>query len=119
MGNDGGGLAEESIRDAWTGTRCICQLTHNPLKIIVLLKIAYQFQNTDIVYRITKGNELKKFGLVKRHGVWSLHFRKRLKNPETFLLEIEGRIPRLQATNGTYEKPLKLFINLEVTQLPS
>lgn len=82
-------------------------------------KIAHHFQNTDIVYRITKGNELKKFGLVKRHGVWSLHFRQRLKSPEIFLLEIEGRIPRLQAINGTYEKPLKLFINLEVTQLPS
>lgn len=76
-------------------------------------------QNTDIVYRITKGNNAKQLGLVKKHGVWSLHFKKRLKSPETFQLEIEGRIPKAYQTNETYEKPLKLFVSLEVTDLPS
>lgn len=71
-----------------------------------------------MVYTIVKGNEQKKFELVNKHGVWALHFRRRLKKPGHFELILHGT-PAAQPQNESatqYEKPLTLKVRLEVTE---
>ena len=43
-----------------------------------------------IEYDIVKGNKGKQFDIVNKRGVWSLHFRRRLKEPDQFQLEIRA-----------------------------
>lgn len=70
----------------------------------------FGFQST-FEYRIAKGNEQNQFEMVKKHGVWALHFRKRLKHPGDFQLEIDGG-PVDKLENDTWEKPLTLRVRL-------
>lgn len=68
-------------------------------------------------YGIVQGNESNKFELLKKHGVWTLHFRRRLKNPETFDLTIHGRPENNTNTEDTvYEKPLILKVRIIVEE---
>lgn len=68
-------------------------------------------------YTIVKGNENNKFELVKKHGVWALHFRKRLKQPGAFDLVIHGRPEDGSSSeNKIYEKPLTLRVRIVVTE---
>ena len=41
-------------------------------------------------YHIVKGNEGGHFNINKKRGIWSLHFRRRLKEESDFKLEIRG-----------------------------
>ncbi len=72
----------------------------------------------DVEYMIVRGNENGKFELVKKHGVWALHFRRRLKHPGAFDLLVHGR--PVNSDNGSndvsYDKPLTLRVRLIVTE---
>lgn len=72
------------------------------------------FQN-DFEYIISKGNDGGHFEMVKKHGIWALHFRRRLKHPGTFDLEIDSH-PVGYARNDIWEKPLSLRVRIIVTQ---
>lgn len=65
------------------------------------------------MYVIKHGNENGVFELVRKHGVWALHFKHRLKTPGTFLVEMEGR-PKLVQKNRDWEKPLTLRLKIIV-----
>lgn len=55
--------------------------------------------------------------MVHKHGVWSLHFRHRLKQAGTFNLEIRG-VPKDKTKilkNTIWESPLVLHFKLIVT----
>lgn len=66
---------------------------------------------------IVKGNENNKFELKKSHGVWALHFRRRLKHPEVFDLMIHGRpIDTSSDDEEKYEKPLTLSVRITVVE---
>lgn len=71
----------------------------------------------DVEYTITKGNENKKFQLIKKYGVWALHFKRRLKRSGTFDLTIHGKPADLEdKVSDLYEKPLTLRIKLNVIE---
>ncbi|KAF6210291.1 hypothetical protein GE061_013395 [Apolygus lucorum] len=83
-----------------------------------IIKLMPATEADDFDYQITKGNENNMFELVKKHGVWSLHFRRRLKTPgATFHLEITAT-PTWKANNQKLrvERPLVLHIRLIVLQ---
>lgn len=68
-------------------------------------------------YTIVKGNESKKFELIKKHGIWALHFKKRLKQVGVFDLIIHGRPENsTENPNELYEKPLTLRIHITVEE---
>lgn len=68
-------------------------------------------------YTIVKGNEQNKFELINKHGVWALHFKRRLKQPGTFDLIIHGHgIDSGIRENLVYEKPLTLKVKLVVVE---
>ncbi|XP_017775669.1 PREDICTED: fibrillin-2-like [Nicrophorus vespilloides] len=71
-------------------------------------------------YKIVEGTDTKKFELLKKNGVWGLHFRRRLKHPGKFDIVIHGRPADLQAKrhfeNDLYEKPLTLRVRLNVVE---
>ncbi|KAF7284743.1 hypothetical protein GWI33_021612 [Rhynchophorus ferrugineus] len=72
-----------------------------------------------MVYEIVKGNEHNKFQLVNKHGIWALHFKRRLKKPEEFSLLIHGKPEDEEndtAEDSSYEKPLTLTVNIVVTE---
>lgn len=74
----------------------------------------------NVEYTIVKGNEQNKFELIKKHGVWALHFKRRLREPDNFELIIYGRPAneeaRIDFENDIYEKPLTLRVRLNVTE---
>lgn len=43
-----------------------------------------------VEYEIVKGNEGNQFEILNKRGVWSLHFRRRLKDAAKFKLEIRA-----------------------------
>lgn len=70
-------------------------------------------------YDIIRGNEKKKFALVQKHGIWILHFKRRLKKPGVFDLYIHGEPKEFEETNkitevATFEQPLNLHLRLVV-----
>lgn len=70
-------------------------------------------------YTIAQGNETNKFELIKKNGVWALHFRRRLKQQGAFDIIIHGRPTNTSSAkiqNETYEKPLTLRVRLVVTE---
>lgn len=69
-------------------------------------------------YTIARGNDNKKFELVKKHGIWALHFRRRLKKEGAFDIVIHGRSTNgtSKTTNETWQKPLTLRVRLVVTE---
>lgn len=67
-------------------------------------------------YMIVKGNDKGRFELIKKHGVWALHFKRRLKRPGAFDLLIHGRPIKAENEGGHYEKPLTLRIQIIVTE---
>lgn len=68
-------------------------------------------------YTIVKGNEQNKFELINKHGVWALHFKRRLKQPGTFDLIIHGNsVNSNLSDNEVYEKPLTLKVKLIVVE---
>lgn len=69
------------------------------------------FQN-DFEYRITKGNESGQFEMVHKHGIWALHFRRRLKQPGSFPLEIIGQRMTTGSPNEVWEAPLTLHVTI-------
>lgn len=73
-----------------------------------------------MTYIIAEGNERNRFELLKQHGVWALHFKRRLKQPGTFDLLIHGKPAESSSKNLTeddaYEKPLTLRIKIIVTE---
>ncbi|XP_072384771.1 fibrillin-1-like [Diabrotica undecimpunctata] len=71
---------------------------------------------TEMIYKIVKGNEEKKFELIKKHGVWALHFRKRLKQPGEFELIIHGKPQIVILEAESYDKPLTLKVKIVVTE---
>lgn len=71
----------------------------------------------DMDYKIVQGNESNKFQLIKKYGVWALHFKRRLKHPDAFDLTIHGRPTDSQDyINDVYEKPLALRLKLNVLE---
>ncbi|XP_069699509.1 fibrillin-2-like isoform X2 [Periplaneta americana] len=70
----------------------------------------------DFEYVISRGNENGQFEMVKKHGVWALHFKRRLKHPGTFDLIIDSHPIKYVSSNDTWEKPLSLRLRLVVTQ---
>ncbi|KAJ8963502.1 hypothetical protein NQ314_005581 [Rhamnusium bicolor] len=71
----------------------------------------------EMFYTIVRGNEQKKFELVKKHGVWALHFKRRLKQVGAFDLIIHGRPDDGPSSeNEIYEKPLTLRVRIIVTE---
>lgn len=84
------------------------------LRVIVYLIFLLQ---SEMEYTIARGNETNKFELVKKHGVWALHFKRRLKHHGAFDIVIHGRaINTADGQNETYEKPLTLRVRLVVTE---
>ncbi|XP_054288254.1 fibrillin-2-like [Macrosteles quadrilineatus] len=69
----------------------------------------------DFEYSITKGNEGGQFEMVQKHGIWALHFRKRLKHPGTFPLEITGRRTNRESSKDGWEAPLVLHATIIVS----
>ncbi|CAH1374115.1 unnamed protein product [Tenebrio molitor] len=69
----------------------------------------------EMEYMIVRGNESGKFELMKKHGVWALHFKRRLRHPGAFDLLIHGRPSKSQQENN-YDKPLTLRVRLVVTE---
>lgn len=68
-----------------------------------------------MLYTIVEGNEHRKFELIKKHGVWALHFKRRLKKADTFNLVIHGRPENVSSSeNDVYGKPLTLRIRIIV-----
>lgn len=68
-------------------------------------------------YTIAKGNENNKFELTKKHGVWALHFKRRLKQEGAFDIVIHGRPTDANAVeNEIWDKPLTLTIRLIVNE---
>jgi len=53
--------------------------------------------------------------MVKKQGVWALHFKQRLKQPGTFDILIDSH-PTNSISNDSWEKPLSLRLRLVVTQ---
>ncbi|CAH0559244.1 unnamed protein product [Brassicogethes aeneus] len=72
----------------------------------------------EMLYNIVKGNETNKFELKKNHGVWALHFKRRLKKPETFDLLIHGKPvdKHVSEEKDLYEKPLTLSVRISVVE---
>lgn len=72
------------------------------------------------MYTIAKGNEERKFELIKKHDIWALHFRRRLRETGAFDLIIHGRpdtsFNKHAADNDIYEKPLTLRVRIVVTE---
>ena len=72
-----------------------------------------------VQYSIIRGNDLGHFEMVRRHGVWALHFKRKLKRPGVFDLEIEGdhHAPTHpnSALSSKWERPLDLRVRLVVT----
>nr|XP_018912347.1 PREDICTED: fibrillin-2-like [Bemisia tabaci]XP_018912348.1 PREDICTED: fibrillin-2-like [Bemisia tabaci] len=66
----------------------------------------------DFHYEIVDGNEEGILKLHKKHGVWTLHFKHRLKEPATFLITIKGEPNR--PLKVSWEKPLILKIKIIV-----
>uniref|UniRef100_A0A8D8X304 Fibrillin-2 n=1 Tax=Cacopsylla melanoneura TaxID=428564 RepID=A0A8D8X304_9HEMI len=56
-----------------------------------IIKLQPAIKN-DFEYFIEKGNEANQFEMNKRHGVWRLHFRKRIKHPGVFYLIINSHL---------------------------
>ncbi|XP_026687810.1 fibrillin-1-like, partial [Diaphorina citri] len=56
-----------------------------------IIKLQSAIKN-DFEYYIEKGNEQGQFEMNKRHGVWRLHFRKRIKTPRVFNLIVNSRL---------------------------
>lgn len=69
-----------------------------------------------MTYKIVKGNEDKKFELIKKHGVWALHFKRRLKHPGRFEVVIHGRPENDVLESETYEQPLALKVRIIVSE---
>lgn len=68
-------------------------------------------------YLIVKGNEKNKFELINKHGVWALHFKRRLKQPGIFELIIHGSSSiKPYNENEVYERPLTLKVKLIVVE---
>lgn len=73
----------------------------------------------EMYYTIVRGNEQNKFELSKKHGVWALHFRRRLKQAGTFDLVIHGIPDNSTSTvsdKEVYEKPLTLRVRIVVEE---
>nr|CAD7591987.1 unnamed protein product [Timema genevievae] len=72
----------------------------------------------DFEYIISIGNTRGQFEMVKKHGVWALHFRRRLKHTGIFDLEIDSRPIGHNNTisNDSWEKPLSLRVRIIVTE---
>lgn len=82
------------------------------LNIFILFDQSILLQD-DFQYVIKHGNEEGLFELIRKYGVWALHFRHRLKTPQTFHLEVEGR-PNISQHNRDWEKPLVLRLKIIV-----
>lgn len=77
-----------------------------------LVKLQPAVKN-DFMYVIKHGNEDGVFELIRKHGVWALHFKHRLKTPGIFYVEVEGR-PTVAQQNRDWEKPLTLRLKITV-----
>ncbi|KAB0800679.1 hypothetical protein PPYR_06418 [Photinus pyralis] len=72
---------------------------------------------SDVEYSIAKGNDRNKFQLVKKYGVWALHFKRRLKHTGNFDLTIHGKPTSTEEyENSIFEKPLTLRLKLNVLE---
>ncbi|XP_046415905.1 fibrillin-2-like isoform X1 [Neodiprion fabricii] len=90
------------------------QQTKHRMRII---KLQPAVKHKDIEYTVTRGNDKNQFEIVKRHGVWALHFRKRMKSAGHFLVEIHGRPANGSiGENEIWEKPLTFRVHLIVTK---
>ncbi|GJQ88324.1 hypothetical protein Trydic_g3801 [Trypoxylus dichotomus] len=93
------------------------QQTKHKMRIIKLQPSV----KTDVEYVIVKGNEGNKFELIQRHGIWELHFKRRLRQPDIFHLTIYGGPANevkeeMDIENDIYERPLTLRVRLIVTE---
>ncbi|RZF38565.1 hypothetical protein LSTR_LSTR012784 [Laodelphax striatellus] len=76
----------------------------------------------DFEYVISRGNEQNQFEMKNEHGIWTLHFHRRLKMPGTFHLEIKGKSRKSDldghhnSSSSGFEAPLVLHVKLIVTQ---
>ncbi|XP_066993764.2 fibrillin-2 [Anabrus simplex] len=79
-----------------------------------IIKLQPAIKN-DFEYIISHGNKEGIFEMVKKHGIWALHFKRRLKHPGLFDLEIDSH-PAKFMKNDIWEKPLSLRVRIIVTQ---
>ncbi|XP_073977329.1 fibrillin-2-like isoform X3 [Rhodnius prolixus] len=77
------------------------------IKIMPAVKNGYE-------YTVSRGNENGHFEMVHRHGVWALHFKRRLKVPGVFILEITGKPLNITLFKSPVEQPLVLHIKILV-----
>jgi len=64
-----------------------------------------------VEYHIVKGNEGGHFNINKKRGIWSLHFRRRLKEESDFNLEIRGIDKK---NDNKAEESLDLNVRIQV-----
>lgn len=75
------------------------------------------FDQEHVEYDIVKGNEGKQFEIMTKKGVWSLHFRRRLKEPANFQLEIRAIDDDTTAglgENSTIDESLDFHVHIQV-----
>jgi len=72
------------------------------MKLLPAVKTGYE-------YSIIHGNQKNKFHLEKKNGVWVLYFKKRVKSPKIFHLEIRGE-PEDKTTNTILILHIKLVV---------
>ena len=71
-----------------------------------------------VEYEIIKGNELDRFEMVNKRGVWSLHFRRRLKEPASFKLEIHGYTDYIDDEDDDQDDDTELDFNVHIRVVP-
>ncbi|CAB3364830.1 Hypothetical predicted protein [Cloeon dipterum] len=111
-------LAEHLAADQQVFLKLKLSQTKHRMRILKL-QPAVTHSKRYIKYNIIKGNEHGLFEMVPRHGVWALHFKRKMKKPGVFDLEIQGdhyspAHPN-SALSSKWEQPLALRVRLVVT----
>ncbi|KAK8737315.1 hypothetical protein OTU49_004436 [Cherax quadricarinatus] len=79
---------------------------------LLKLKPAITYLQNNVKYEIVKGNENEVFEMRSHHGTTSLHFRRRLRQPATYDIEITGR--PIDYSNISEQAHSDLDINLRI-----
>lgn len=85
----------------------------NVRRTFAKLTIIIKFQ-TEMEYRIVRGNDDEKLDLRKIDEAWTLHFNHRLIRSETFHIVITAE-PIPSQADENWDKPLKLALHIIVS----
>ena len=66
----------------------------------------------NVEYEIVKGNDGKQFEIMTKRGVWSLHFRRRLKETANFQLEIRAIADEVE--ENSVDESLDFHVHIQV-----